>query len=262
MAEMDSAGLERGWVAETRWAARATPNCRRHFTKRAVTMQRTTYAKRRAGARVNSKAHFAMSASDAKRTYDNPWNSRLVSGTVESAHEDDSGKRVSVFVTVMWDLPAGRKLRRVNVRSIAAGEAPGTIGAAVRQSPPAVGLAGDADADQDGGRRHRAFVTYSVSGSPAPPDRADNLVDAATSTAHGVLWEEEDVLQPVGGNVPRRLWTLQTAAGVTIIERGDAGSAISPRRPCVYFMAVFPPTSWRAGSNSPTTSWRPTNSRS
>jgi hypothetical protein len=127
MAEMDSAGLERGWVAETRWAARATPNRRRHFTKRAVTMQRTTDAKRRAGACVNSKAHFAMSASDAKRTYDNPWNSRLVSGTVESAHEDDSGKRVSVVVTVTWDLVPGRKLRRVNVHSIAAGEAPGTI---------------------------------------------------------------------------------------------------------------------------------------
>jgi hypothetical protein len=40
---------------------------------------------------------------------------------------------------------------------------------------------------------------------------------------------------------PRRLWTLQTAAGVTIIERGDAGSAISPRRPCLYFMTMFPP---------------------
>jgi hypothetical protein len=37
------------------------------------------------------------------------------------------------------------------------------------------------------------------------------------------------------------LWTLQTAAGVTIIERGDAGSAISPRRPCIYFMAMFSP---------------------
>jgi hypothetical protein len=37
------------------------------------------------------------------------------------------------------------------------------------------------------------------------------------------------------------LWTLQTAAGDMIIERGDAGSAISPRRPCFYFMATFPP---------------------
>jgi hypothetical protein len=44
-----------------------------------------------------------------------------------------------------------------------------------------------------------------------------------------------------GGDIPRRLWTLQTAARVTIIERGDAGSAISPRRPCVYFTAMFPP---------------------
>jgi hypothetical protein len=168
-------------------------------------MPRTTDAERRAGARVNAKAHFVMSASDAKRTYGSAWNSRLASGTVESVLEDDSGERVSVTVTVMRDLPAGRKLRRVNVRSIAAGEAPGTIGAAAHQPLPPAGHAGDADAEQDGGRRQRAFAAYSVSGSPAPPDRADNLVDAATSMAHGVLWEEEDVLQPVGGDVPRRL---------------------------------------------------------
>jgi hypothetical protein len=245
MAEMDSVGLERVQVgaapAETRWVTRATQKRRRHFPKRAVTMPRTTDAKRRVGARVNAKAHFATSASDAKRTYGSAWNSRLVSGTVESVLEDDSGRRVSVIVTVTWDLAPGRKLRRVNVRSIAAGEAPGPTGAAAHQSPPAAGYAGDADAEQDGGRRQRAFAAYSGSGSPAPPDRADNLVDAATSTAHGVLWEEEDVLQPVGGDVPRRLWTLQTAAGDTIFESGDSGSAVPPRGPYDYLMAVFPP---------------------
>jgi hypothetical protein len=99
----------------------------------------------------------------------------------------------------------------------------------------------DADADQDGGRRHRAFVVYSMSSSPVSLDRAHNVVETATSTTRRVLWDGEDVLQPVGGDVPRRLWTLQTAAGVTIIERGDAGSAIPPRRPYDYFMAVFPP---------------------
>jgi hypothetical protein len=191
MAELDSAGLERHWVgaapAETRWVTRATQKRRRHFPKGAVTMQRTTDAKRRFGARVNAKAHFAMSASNAKRTYGSASNSRLVSGTAESVHEDDSGKRVSVFVTVMWDLPAGRKLRRVNVRSIAAGEAPGTIRAAAHQSPPAAGHAWDADADQDGGRRQRAFATYSKSGSSAPPDRAENLVVTAMSTTHSML---------------------------------------------------------------------------
>jgi hypothetical protein len=93
MAEMDSACLERGWVgaapAETRWVTHATQKRRRHFPKRAVTMQKTTDAKRRVGARVNAKAHFAMSASDAKRTFGSAWNSRLVSGTAESVHEDD-----------------------------------------------------------------------------------------------------------------------------------------------------------------------------
>jgi hypothetical protein len=95
------------------------------------------------------------------------------------------------------------------------------------------------------------FAAYSVSGSPAPPDRADNLVDAATSTAHGVLWEEEDVSQLVGGDVPRRLWTLQTAAGDTIFESGDSGSATTPRRPYDYFMAVFPVVEREHGKTEP-----------
>jgi hypothetical protein len=250
MAEMDSAGLKRGLVGtdpgKVRSVARATPSHRRHSSERAVTMQRTTDAKRRVGARVNAKAHFAMSASDTKRTYGSAWNSRLASGTVESVHEDDSGKRVSVTVTVMRDLPAGRKLRRVNVRNIAAREAPGTIGAAAHQPPPAAGDAGDADAGQDGGRRHRAFAAYSASGSPAPPDRADNLVDAATSMAHGVLWEEEDVLQPVGRDARADCGRCRPLPGSRSLSAGTLGRPSLPGGHASTSWQCFPPTSWRA----------------
>jgi hypothetical protein len=126
---------------------------------------------------VNAKANFAMSASDVKRTCDSAWNSRLVSGTAESVHEDDSGERVNVTVIVTWDLAPGRKLRRVNVHSVAAGEVPGTIGAAAHQPLPPPGHAGDVDAEQDGGRRHRNFTAYSESGSSVSPDTAHNVVE-------------------------------------------------------------------------------------
>jgi hypothetical protein len=56
-----------------------------------------------------------------------------------------------------------------------------------------------------------------------------------------VLWEEKDVLESIEGDVPRRVWTLQTAVGDTIVEGGDSGSSIPRRRPYNYFMAVFPP---------------------
>jgi hypothetical protein len=128
-----------------------------------------------------------VSASDAKRTYGSAWNSRLVSGTLESVHGDDSGERVSVIVTVTWDLAPGRKLHRVNVHRITAGGVPGTIGAAAHQPLPAAGHAGDADAEQDGGRRHQNFAAYSMSGSPVSPDRAHNVVVTATSMTHRVL---------------------------------------------------------------------------
>jgi Transposase IS4 len=37
------------------------------------------------------------------------------------------------------------------------------------------------------------------------------------------------------------MWTLQTAVWDTILEGGDSGSAIPPRRPYDNFMAVLPP---------------------
>jgi hypothetical protein len=69
-----------------------------------------TDAKRRVGARVHAKAHFNKSESDARRTFSSLWNTHLVSGTVEWAHMDESGKGVRESVAVMWDLSAGRKI--------------------------------------------------------------------------------------------------------------------------------------------------------
>jgi hypothetical protein len=64
---------------------------------------------------VHAKAHFTVSESDAKRTFGSAWNTLLVSGTVESAHVEDSGKGVRVSVAVIWDLVRSvGQLRRQN----------------------------------------------------------------------------------------------------------------------------------------------------
>jgi hypothetical protein len=55
------------------------------------------------------------------------------------------------------------------------------------------------------------------------------------------VWEEKNVLDPVGGAVSRRPWSIRTVSGETIVEGGDSGSFDPPRRPYDYFMAVFPP---------------------
>jgi Transposase IS4 len=49
------------------------------------------------------------------------------------------------------------------------------------------------------------------------------------------------VLEPVGGAVSRRPWSIRTVSGETIVEGGDSGSSDPPRKPYGYFMAVFPP---------------------
>jgi hypothetical protein len=84
-------------------------------------MSPTTDAKRHLDACVLVKAHFTMSESDARQTFGSVWNTHLVSGTVESAHVDESGKGVRVSVAGMWDLPAGCKL----VKSMCGASRPG-----------------------------------------------------------------------------------------------------------------------------------------
>jgi hypothetical protein len=138
-------------------------------------MSPSTDPKRVIGARVHAKAHFAMSMMDAKRTFGSAWNTYLVSGAVLSVVERASGKRVSVHVDVMWDLPAGPKARVVNVRSVTAGNAPGAVEPEAGASAPAAGQFVGADPEQDSERRQPAPPAYSEAGSPAPPDLGDNL---------------------------------------------------------------------------------------
>jgi Transposase IS4 len=181
-----------------------------------------------------------MSETDAKRTFGRAWKTRLVSGTVLSMVEDGSGKRrISVSVDVMWDLPAGPKARTFNVRSVTAGNAPGAAGHATEVPTPASGQAVVSDAEQDGVHRDQQLSAYSEGGLPSPPDPGDSLATVTERTAHGTLWKEEDVLETVGGAVPRRPWSMRTLSGEAIVEGGDSGSFDSPRRPCDYFMAVF-----------------------
>jgi hypothetical protein len=143
---------------------------RRHSPSRAVATSPKTDAKRRVGARVHAKANFTMYESDARRTFGSAWNTHLVSGTVESAHYDDSGKGARVSVAVMWDLPAGPKRRNVNVRSIAAGDVPRTARVDSIQQLRAAGGAADANVERDEGDRHRASSAYSVPRSPILPN--------------------------------------------------------------------------------------------
>jgi hypothetical protein len=145
--------------------------------------------KRSVGAHVRTKVHFAMSAMDSKRTFGSAWNS-LVSGTVMPVVEHGSGKRVSVSVDVMWDLPDGRKARVVNVRSGTAGDAPGIAVHAAGASRSTVCQVVGADAEQDSERRDWAPPAYSEAGTLAPPDQGDSLATATEWTAHGILWEE------------------------------------------------------------------------
>jgi hypothetical protein len=101
--------------------------------------------------------------------------------------EHGSGKRLSVSVEVMWDLPDSSKARVVNVRSVTAGDAPGIAVHAVGASRSTACQVVGAYDEQDSERRDWTPPAYSEAGSPAPPDQGDSLATATEWTAHGKL---------------------------------------------------------------------------
>jgi Transposase IS4 len=58
---------------------------------------------------------------------------------------------------------------------------------------------------------------------------------------HGVEWRRKTVLEPIGGVVARRTWSVRSITGDLIFEGGNAIRGDNRRRPYVYFMAIFPP---------------------
>ena len=57
---------------------------------------------------------------------------------------------------------------------------------------------------------------------------------------HGFEWHDADVLQPIGGPVARRAWSVRTLGDEIIAEGGDAVGFGRSRTPLDYFFAVFP----------------------
>jgi len=57
---------------------------------------------------------------------------------------------------------------------------------------------------------------------------------------HGFEWRDADVLQPIGGPVARRAWSVRTLRDEIIAEGGDAVGFGRSRTPPDYFFAVFP----------------------
>lgn len=202
------------------------------------------------GARVHAKSHFAMGEHEARRCYGADWNTCLVSGTVLEVYVDRSGKRANVFLDVIWEFVGGNKERRVNVRSVTFGDAPGATPTPIATNPhppPGAGAATSGAAgplaDDDAEHRQAYDIAYSnddqenepTGGNPGPP-----LSSRTAFVAHGVPWVEKEVLHCVGNPIPRRCWDLRLPGGESIVEGGEAGSLSRPRRCIDYLMAVWP----------------------
>ena len=89
----------------------------------------------------------------------------------------------------------------------------------------------------------------SAGGSPPapPPVSAGQFTSglasqtaASPTLAHGFEWRDQQVLQPIGGPVPRKPWSVRALGGDIISEGGDAVGFGRTRTPLDYFFSVFP----------------------
>jgi hypothetical protein len=193
-----------------------------------------------------------MSLADAKRKFGSYWNRQLVSGTAISVDKNTSGKRSSFFLNVDWKLPGEERMKRVNVRSVLSGEAPFAaerISSAPNGSQPSAYVA---RVEGEGGCQHEDNYPYScedaspcrfglgvgtvpVAGAVqvvAPTiENERNLQEETYLNEHRITWRQREVLEPKGGAVPYRPWSMATATGKKIIEGRDSGPVTPPRRP-------------------------------
>lgn len=101
-------------------------------------------------------------------------------------------------------------------------------GAPSAPAAPAAGSAGPAAA---------AATSPSAIGSAGPAATPETTISV---TAHGLEWHDAEVLQPIGGPVARRPWSVRTLGGDIITEDGDSVGYGRTRTPLDYFFSVFP----------------------
>jgi hypothetical protein len=98
------------------------------------------------GARVHAKALHVTSEEKCRRQYGSLQGTKLVSGTVVDIEISKTGQRANVFITADFNLdPSFVKRKRLNDRSVYAGEAPVNIPSAA----DAQGMSGSAAIEQN-----------------------------------------------------------------------------------------------------------------
>jgi hypothetical protein len=102
------------------------------------------------GARVHAKDLHVTSEAECRRRYGILKGTKLVSGTVVDVETSKTGQRANVFITADFNVdPSFVKRKRLNVRSVYAGEAPVYIPSAA----DAQGMSGSAAIEQMSNKR-------------------------------------------------------------------------------------------------------------
>jgi hypothetical protein len=92
-------------------------------------------------------------------------------------------------------------------------------------------------ADEDAARRQEENQAYG--GHESRPTLPQSPPDEPI-VMHGVEWRRKTVLEPFGGVVARRTWSVHSITSDLIFEGGDAICGNNRCTPYEYFMAMFP----------------------
>jgi hypothetical protein len=128
---------------------------------------------------------------------------------------DHSGARARTSVDVRWELPGPYLTKSVPIRSVTFLGRPDSnlapsAGAKITPAPAVAGMA-----DEDAARRHEEKKAYS---EPECCPTVPQLPPDEPIVVHGGDWHRKTVLEPNGGAVARRTWSVRSVTGDLILK--------------------------------------------
>ena len=207
--------------------------------KLTLRVKMSSLAKQPIGARVHARAHLALGEAESKRFYGSLYKETLVSGEVFNVETEAGKGRKSVFLLVRWDSLAGQRDRRISLRSITLGNPPVVPLEQPQPQDDSSIISRPRVLEQERLYEPESEDAYITTQEIEPSPHASSLQNHTTYDAHGVVWKQREVLEPVGGAVPRRMWEMRGIGGHYIVEGGDSGTSAT-RSPIDYFMAALP----------------------
>lgn len=172
--------------------------------------------------------------SRCRRLFGSLAGSKEVSGVVQRVAMEEKNGRKTTSVAVVWTVAGAPVAKTVALRNVKLPPAH-----AVQDQQQTNGAMASSLAPCPAAVLPQAALPVSQPSTAGSPSAGPSSAPAVAET-HGYRWTQERVTSPVGGSLPRQMWSVRTLTGDHISEGGDAVGPGRTREAVDYFLAVFP----------------------